>query len=357
MHQCAKQRGPSICYLLHKVSCKCWVYPLVTFRNFNLSSHHLFSMCCFYLPFSGTTGLPKGVVIELGNVMNLRNWWVNYFDLQEDDKGMLFSSLSFIMSVRQWLPPLTKGASVTVPKSAFEFEDAIVQTQVNKLVCTPSALAALDIDRIEHLHAIQIAGEAPSFATMDMWKQKVNQLHIGLGPTELCAHALCGLFDGETLSIGNPAANVRAYVVNRFGQHCPINCVGELWVAGKNVANGYLNRPTENSKHFSSDPFVENGSRLYKTGDLCRRLTDGRIQFIGRKDSQIKLNGYRIEVGDIQRALGPEVHNSHILIEKGQLIAFVMPEVNVSKLKTSLQDKLPTVRGDVDDALRQHQYF
>ena len=138
---------------------------------------------------SGTTGLPKGVVVQLGNVMNLRNWWVEYFELQSDDRCMLFSSLSFIMSIRQWLPPLTIGASVTIPKSVFEFESAIVETQVNKLVCTPSALAALDIERIQHLDAIQVAGEAPQKRTMEAWSKKVtNGIHIGLGPTELCAH-------------------------------------------------------------------------------------------------------------------------------------------------------------------------
>ena len=241
---------------------------------------------------SGTTGLPKGVRIELDNVMNLRNWWVEYFSIQSDDRCMLFSSLSFIMSIRQWLPPLTKGASVTIPINALEFETAIVESKVNKLVCTPSALAALD---------------------------------------------------GKTLCIGNPAANVHAYVVNGFGNQVPINCVGELWVSGSNVANGYLNRQTENDKYLSTDPFTNDGSRLYKTGDLCRRLEDGRIQFIGRRDKQIKLNGYRIEIGDIQGAMGPSVQSSHMLVQNGSLIAFVMPKVDVSEIKASLQDKLPTV--------------
>lgn len=292
---------------------------------------------------SGTTGLAKGVVIELGNVMNLRNWWVDYFCVKPEDRCMLFSSLSFIMSIRQWLPPLTTGASVIIPKSAFEFDSAIVQCKVNKLVCTPSALAALDFDKIKHLDAIQVAGEQPQKQVMDMWMKKVNQVHIGLGPTELCAHALCGAYDGQTLCIGLPAANVRAYVVNKSGYQCPINCIGELWVAGSNVAKGYLHRQAENSKHFSTDGFAGDGSRLYKSGDLCRRLSDGRIQFIGRRDKQIKMNGYRIEIGDIQSALGHKVQNSCVLMKNGQLILFVMPKIDVSEIKASLQKKLPTV--------------
>ena len=130
--------------------------------------------------------------------------------------------------------------------------------------------------------------------------------------------------------------------MNKYGIQCPINCVGELWISGLNVSNGYLNRPMENDC-FSLDPFVAvEESRMYKTGDLCRRLPDGRIQFIGRRDHQIKLNGYRIEVGDIKRALGGDVQNSVVTIQNGQLLAFVMPQVDISKVKASLQDKLPT---------------
>lgn len=138
---------------------------------------------------------------------------------------------------------------------------------------------------------------------LDYEEKETNSIEtfftVGLGPTELCAHALCGEFDGQTLCIGYPAANVRAYVVNKFGVQLPLNVVGELWIAGSNVANGYLNRDAENEKHFSTDSLSENygDQRLYKTGDLCRRLADGRIQFVGRRDKQIKLNGYRIEIG------------------------------------------------------------
>ena len=291
---------------------------------------------------SGTTGLPKGVVISLRNVTNLWNWWIGYFSLCQNDRCMLFSSLSFIMSLRQWLPPLMCGASVTIPRNVLEFENAIVECGVTKLVCTPSALAALDIEKVaKQIQEIQVAGEAPQKKTMEMWSERVEKLHIGLGPTELCAHALCGEFDGDKISIGMPAANVRAYVVNKFGRQMPINCVGELWIAGNNVSNGYLNRDSENKKHFSTDPFVGDGRLLYKTGDLCKRLEDGRIQFIGRRDKQIKLNGYRIEIGDIQNAMPRGVKNSIIMIHNGQLVAVVMPSVDSNSVKSALEDKLP----------------
>ena len=90
------------------------------------------------------------------------------------------------------------GASVTIPKNVLEFESAIVECRVNKLVCTPSALAALDIDKVAtQIQEIQVAGEAPQKKTLKLWSERVEKLHVGLGPTELCAHALCGQFDGD----------------------------------------------------------------------------------------------------------------------------------------------------------------
>lgn len=122
------------------------------------------------------------------------------------------------------------------------------------------------------------------------------------------------------------------------------------------MCGGYLNRQAENNIHFGLDPFVNDDgsrSRVYKTGDLCRRLPDGRIQFIGRRDKQIKLNGYRIEIGDIQKAMPKAVQSSHIIVENGQLIGFVMPKVDVSEIRAYMQGKLPTVSNfEIDSFVR-----
>jgi non-ribosomal peptide synthetase component F len=137
-------------------------------------------------------------------------------------------------------------------------------------VCTPSALSVLDIDRVApNIQAIQVAGEAPRLAVMLAWKSRVPKLYIGLGPTELTAHALCGEFDGENICIGFPASNVKAYIINpASGLETPVNVVGELWVSGANVCNGYLNRP-ELDERFTVD-LMGSGLRCYKTGDLAK---------------------------------------------------------------------------------------
>ena len=157
--------------------------------------------------------------------------------------------------------------------------------------------------------SVQVAGEAPRLALMRAWKPKVKHLYIGLGPTELCAHALCGEFDGETICIGFPVDNCKAYIVEpKSHQEAAINVVGELWISGENVAHGYLNR--SNGTNFFENPF-ESGLRCYRTGDLAKRMHDGRIQFLGRADTQLKVNGLRIEAGEIINAIPEGLKSVH----------------------------------------------
>lgn len=191
-----------------------------------------------------------------------------------------------------------------------------------------------------YIEAVQVAGEAPQLNTMLIWKNIVPKVFIGLGPTELCAHALCGEFDGKTICIGYPAKNVRAYIVDpETHLQCPVNVTGELWVSGKNVAAGYLNNTEQTGKSFSIDP--DTGMRMYKTGDFARRLSDGRIQFIGRKDNQMKINGFRIEQGDIINALPSKVKNAHLIVQNQRLILYVSPLVDKNIIISELQSKLP----------------
>lgn len=120
---------------------------------------------------------PKGVVIKLSNALNIWSWWEQYFKIDDSDLFLLFSSSSFIMSLWQWLPPLTKESTVVIPKNVMEFESAIVECRVNKLICTPSALAILDPGKIQNLDAIQVACKPPQRRTMEEWNRKIHSLH------------------------------------------------------------------------------------------------------------------------------------------------------------------------------------
>lgn len=238
---------------------------------------------------SGSTGPPKGVMIAHSSIHNLIHWWSRLVDLGPKDKSLLFSSYSFIMSLRQMVPTLAMGATLVIPGTSVDFANAISQCGVTKIALTPSGLATVDIDATPSLKRVQVAGEAPTLALAKQWAARLEAFYIGLGPTELCAHACTGLFPpGEnTVSIGWPVTNAAVYITNDEGQCQPANIVGELWVAGENVAKGYLNRPDLNEHSFIENPYDPEKPRLYRTGDYAKRLPDGRVVFQGRRDAQV----------------------------------------------------------------------
>ncbi len=293
---------------------------------------------------SGTTGRPKGVMNMHRNVFNLAKAFSKYSDVQPTDRILQFASFSFIQSLRQIWPTILSGACLVLCRNPLTFGDVINQERVTKLVITASALGMLNPRSHPSLVGIQLGGEAVPMKLAKAWTPQVRFM-VGLGPTELTAHALCHPNITTTMSIGTPHDNVRVYILNASMQIQPMGCVGELCLAGENVARGYLNMPDVTAEKFIQNPFISKKETLYKTGDLAMRWSDGNIRFIGRRDDQVKIHGYRIELSEIQRAIeGAEgVEKAAVLVKNEQIAAYVTPNTLVeADLRDYLGSKLPS---------------
>jgi amino acid adenylation domain-containing protein len=319
-------------------------FPLSLSLTASLSPDSLAGL--FYT--SGSTGTPKGVMISHANVHNLIHWWSQLMELGPADKCLLFSSYSFIMSLRQMIPTLCMGATLVFSGNAIEFENAISQCGVTKIALTPSALATVDPEATPSLKRVQVAGEAPTLALAKLWSARLESFYIGLGPTELCAHACTGRFPKheDTVTIGTPVSNAAVYIVNEEGKIQPPGIIGELWVAGENVAVGYLNKPDLNAHSFITNPFDSEKPRLYRTGDFAKRLSDGRVKFEGRRDAQVKIRGFRVEMREIADVIldsTPKLQQAEVMLLDSKLVAFVTPTLTADEhiaLLASLQRQL-----------------
>ncbi|WP_068185777.1 non-ribosomal peptide synthetase [Mycobacterium sp. UM_CSW] len=272
---------------------------------------------------SGTTGTPKGVAIPHRNVTRL----LETLDVDLELAGQVWSqchSLAFDFSVWEiWGALLYGGRLVIVPDSVVrspqELHALLVAEEVTVLSQTPSAFYALqtaDAAQPEpeprlKLEAVVFGGEALEPQRLRGWLDN----HPGLprlinmyGITETTVHAsfreiVAGDVDSIASPIGVPLAHLGFFVLDGWLRPVPAGVVGELYVAGAGVADGYVGRPALSSTRFVACPFGEPGHRMYRTGDLVWWGADGQLRYVGRADKQVKIRGYRIELGEIQAAL------------------------------------------------------
>ena len=266
---------------------------------------------------SGSSGRPKGVPISHRNLVHSTFARMEYYP-QKVGKYLLLSSFAFDSSVAGIFWTLCQGGTlVLAPDRAhqdpLEISRLVARHQVTHLLCLPSLYRHLLDCRDEDLLSLQVvvvAGESCPVELVERHRQCLPAvaLYNEYGPTE--ATVWSTVFDcreaspGRPIPIGKPISNASVYVLDPRQQPVPIYCAGEIYIGGKGVAGGYLNRPELDAEKFISNPFAsEPGSRLYRTGDLGRFLADGSLEFLGRADQQVKVRGYRIELEEIEAVL------------------------------------------------------
>ncbi|WP_376782085.1 amino acid adenylation domain-containing protein, partial [Burkholderia pseudomallei] len=302
--------------------------------------HHL----AYVIYTSGSTGRPKGVMVEHAQVVRLFGATQAWFGFDERDVWTLFHSYGFDFSVWElWGALLHGGRLVIVPtevtRTPSAFFALLCAEGVTVLNQTPSAFQALmsaqeereeaalkaDVDaeaeaagNIERANVVAhrlryviFGGEALEPRTLASWYARHGertQLVNMYGITETTVHVTyCALRAEDAMRLGASPIGVRIpdlqlYVLDDRREPVPMGVTGELYVGGAGVARGYLNRPELTRERFIDDPFVA-GGRLYKTGDLARWRTDGRLEYLGRNDFQVKIRGFRIELGEIEAQL------------------------------------------------------
>ncbi|WP_190127217.1 amino acid adenylation domain-containing protein, partial [Streptomyces inusitatus] len=272
---------------------------------------------------SGSTGRPKGVVVPQGNVVRLFGATESWFGFGPGDVWTLFHSYAFDFSVWELWGPLLYGGrlvvvSFEVSRSPVDFLSLLVAERVTVLCQTPSAFAQLvGVERESSvvggglcLRLVVFGGEALEPGVLWDWVDRhpvgVVRLVNMYGITETTVHVTYAPLGEEVVGrgvIGVPVPGLRVYVLDGGLRPVPPGVVGELYVSGGQLARGYVNRPGLTAGRFVADPFGGLGSRMYRSGDLARWSVDGVLEFAGRVDDQVKVRGFRVELGEIEAVL------------------------------------------------------
>ncbi|WP_103071998.1 hybrid non-ribosomal peptide synthetase/type I polyketide synthase [Aquimarina sediminis] len=306
---------------------------------------------------SGSTGKPKGVMIEHSNFLHQIQWYISNYDISEKTNSLLLTSFTFDPSIQDIFGTLTVGGKLHLISQEhitdIEYVRSFIkEKQITLLNYVPQYLDKLlsENSKIESLDIVILGGEALSEKIKKSILDKGYVLYNNYGPTEITVDALSGRMDNGLVHIGKPISNTKAYILNQEFELMPIGVPGGLYISGDGVARGYLNRPELTSEKFITNPFVP-GERMYDTGDLCKWLPDGNIEFLGRIDRQVKIRGFRVELPEIEQCLldfpGIKEVVVHPFTEKDgnkQLIAYLIGDEKLEedKVKLFLQKNLPS---------------
>jgi len=259
---------------------------------------------------SGSTGLPKGVVVTHRSVANLAQAQADLLDLGPGKRRLQFASVSFDASVSELWTTLLSGAALVVADGSRlvpgrALVELVTGRGVTHVTLPPSLLSAVEAGGgLPDLVTLVVAGEACPPAVVARWSRN-RRMFNAYGPTEATVAATVSdpLTGAGNPPIGRPIANVRAYVLDEMLREQPVGKPGELYLAGAGLARGYAGRAALTAQRFVADPFGALGDRMYRTGDVVRRLADGQLEFQGRADTQVKIRGVRVELGEVEAAL------------------------------------------------------
>ncbi len=272
---------------------------------------------------SGTTGRPRGVLVQHGSAVNVVAWFAAQYRLGPGFRVLLMSDYTFDASVNQIFGTLVCGAALYIPDKELllnikALRQYIECNKINLLNFVPLFLKELLCNdrKLGSLETVISGAERLDNGVKDQVINLGYTLYNHYGPTEATIDALAAGCSEESVNLGKPIANARCYILDRYRKILPVGMAGELYISGTGVSRGYLNKPGLTGERFIPNPFSEtvhpvttdqspitNQHLLYRSGDLCRWLEDGSVDFLGRIDHQVKIRGFRIEIGEIENQL------------------------------------------------------
>ncbi|WP_111979375.1 non-ribosomal peptide synthetase [Algibacillus agarilyticus] len=293
---------------------------------------------------SGSTGKPKGVVINHQAIVNRLMWMQAEYPIDQTDKILQKTPAGFDVSVWEFFWPLITGATLVVAKpdghkDPLYLAEIIQQQNITTLHFVPSMLqvfiAQATAEQTKSLRQVFCSGEAlPIDLVKNYYQLHQAPLHNLYGPTEAAIDVTywpCSIND-KKIPIGKPVWNTQIYILDPNLQLVPPGVIGELYIGGVQLADGYYGQAELTAERFIANPFKQDGSRLYQSGDLARWDQYGAIEYIGRSDFQVKIRGFRIELEEIENALAlhPEVAQVSVLAQEytagdKRLVAYIKP--------------------------------
>lgn len=311
---------------------------------------------------SGSTGQPKGVMVEHRNVIRLVKE-TDYIQLHPSDRILMTGALVFDACTFEIWGSLLNGLSLyLVPNEivldAEKLHVALLEYKITTMWLTSPLFNQLALQKPEIFQSLRqliIGGDVLSPKIVAYVQQQCFQLTIinGYGPTEnttfSCCYTIPPIINEQPIPIGRPIMHSTAYIVSESGQVLPPGVPGEIWVGGDGVARGYLNRDDLTAEQFVTSDSIS-AERMYRTGDLGRWLTDGTIEYLGRIDHQVKIRGYRIEPSEIEKVLlhhhlVQQVYITTLTSEDGQknLCAYIATKEPLSNadIRSYLTGRLP----------------
>jgi amino acid adenylation domain-containing protein len=321
--------------------------------------------CVLYT--SGSTGIPKGVLSTHRGIANNILDMQSRFMLQESDCTMQQTSIGFDAAAWEWLWPLAVGARVFLATPGGQRDPdyllrALAERSVTVFNTTPSVLRVL-VEQPEfiscgRIRLITAAGEVLSRSLEQRVLSRMPWVQLAnlYGPSEASITVTAWICERGnrrlSVPIGRPQANAEIYILDREFQPVPVGVVGEIFIGGIAVSNGYLNRPELTAERFLPHPFRGAGSeRVYRTGDMARFDENGVIEYVGRRDNQLKIRGVRVELEEIEAALNelPAIRESAVIARDDSdgdrlPIAYIVlrdQAIDLLDIRRGLERKLP----------------